>query len=65
MVLCSAIALTAYELGLYVVGLYMELTRYDRLIPFLLTSLYSCVILIPLYSLIYKIGLIGGNTWKE
>lgn len=64
-VLCSAIALTAYELGLYVVGLYMELTRYDRLIPFLLTSLYSCVILIPLYSLIYKIGLIGGNTWKE
>ena len=64
-ILCCAIALTGYEMGLFVVGIFMELTIFSRLGSFLLTSLYSCLALIPLYSLIYKIGLIGGNTWKE
>ena len=64
-VLCSAIALTGYELGLFVVGLVSELTHWGRLPMFVLTAAFSCVMLIPLYSLIYKIGLIGGNTWKE
>lgn len=63
--LCTAIALTAYEMGLFVVGLMNELTIFSRIGSFALTSLYSCIALIPLYSLIYKIGLIGGNTWKE
>ena len=64
-ILCSAIALTAYEIGLFVVGLTTVLTRWSRLPVFLLTAVLSCLVLIPLYSLIYKIGLIGGNTWKE
>ena len=64
-ILCSAIAVTAYELGLFVVGLSTELTHWGRLPSFALTAVYSCLVLIPLYTLIYKIGLIGGNTWKE
>ena len=64
-VLCSAIALTAYELGLFAVGIVTELTHWGRLPAFCMTAVYSCLVLIPLYSLIYKIGLIGGNTWKE
>ena len=64
-ILCSAIAVTAYELGLFVVGMGSELTHWGRLPSFMLTAAYSCLVLIPLYSLIYKIGLIGGNTWKE
>lgn len=64
-ILCSAMALTGYEMGLFIMGLYMELTHFERLLPFLLTALYSCAAMIPMYSLIYKIGLIGGNTWKE
>lgn len=64
-VLCSAIALTAYELGLFVVGVGSELTHWGRLPSFALTALYSCLVLIPLDSLIFKIGLIGGNVWKE
>ena len=64
-ILCSAIALTCYELGLFVVGIMTELTHWGRLPAFLLTAAFSCLVLIPLYSLIYKIGLIGGNTWKE
>ena len=63
--LCTMIALTVYEMGLFVTGLMQELTVFSRIGSFALTSLYSCIALIPLYSLIYKIGLIGGNTWKE
>ena len=64
-ILCSAIALTGYELGLFVVGMGSGLTHWGRLPAFALTAVFSCLVLIPLYSLIYKIGLIGGNTWKE
>ena len=64
-VLCGSIALTLYEVGLFVVGIMSGLTHWGRLPSFLLTAFYSCLILIPLDSLIFKIGLIGGNTWKE
>ena len=64
-ILCSAIAVTCYELGLFVVGIGSELTHWGRLPSFVLTAVFSCLVLIPLYSLIHKIGLIGGNTWKE
>ena len=64
-ILCSAIAVTAYELGLFTVGLLNELTRFGRIGVFVLTAVFSCAALIPLHSLIYKIGMIGGNTWKE
>ena len=64
-ILCAALALTGYELGLFAVGLSSQLTHWGRFPPFLLTALMSCLVMIPLYSLIYKIGLIGGNTWKE
>ena len=64
-ILCAAIALTGYELGLFVVGVTTMLTHWGRLPIFMLTAALSCLVQIPLYSLIYKIGLIGGNTWKE
>ena len=64
-ILCGSIALTLYEIGLFVVGIGNNLTRWGRLPAFALTAVYSCLLMIPLYSLIYKIGLIGGNTWKE
>ena len=63
--LCAALALTGYELGLFAVGLSSMLTHWGRFPSFVLTAIYSCLVQIPLYSLIYKIGLIGGNTWKE
>lgn len=64
-VLCAAISVVLYELGLFVVGLFMGLTNWSRFGVFLLNGVYSAAAMIPLYSLIYKIGLIGGNTWKE
>ncbi len=64
-ILCAALALTGYEIGLFSVGISSQLTHWGRMPSFLVTALLSCLVLIPLYSLIYKIGLIGGNTWKE
>ena len=64
-ILCAAIAVTCYELGLFVVGVTSGLTHWGRLPSFVLTAVFSCLVLIPHYSLVYKIGLIGGNTWKE
>ena len=64
-ILCAAIAVVSYELGLFAVGLTTALTHWGRLPSFVMTAVFSCLVLIPLYTLIYKIGLIGGNTWKE
>ena len=63
--LCTAIAVMGYELGLFAVGIFSELTLWPRLPYFVLTGAYNALVLIPLYPLICKIGLIGGNTWKE
>ncbi len=65
MILCSAIAMLIYEVGLYGVALFLGRTRFDRLPFFLLTALYSIAVMIPLYQLIYRIGSIGGHVWNE
>ena len=64
-VFSAGAALTLYELGLYIVGMALGLTRWDRIFSFLLTAAYSWAVMIPLYSLVNKIGHIGGTTWKE
>lgn len=64
-VLCTGLALMLYELGIYAVALFQKLTRWDRVGVFLVTGLLSWLVLIPLYSLLNRIGQIGGNTWKE
>lgn len=63
--LFTCIALTGYEMSLFVAGLMQGLTHMGRMGSFLLTGIYTCLLMIPLHPLIYKIGLIGGNTWKE
>lgn len=63
--LFTGLALMGYEMSLFVAGLMEELTIVSRAANFALTGAYSCLVLIPLYPLICKIGLIGGNTWKE
>ena len=64
-VLCAGLALMLYEVGNFVVGIATGLTRWDRLGVFVTTGLLSIAVMIPLYSLINRIGQIGGNTWKE
>lgn len=64
-VICAGIALTIYEMGLFVVGIGLGLTRRDRVFSFLITAGYSFGVMVLLYPLINRIGLIGGTTWKE
>ena len=46
--LCAALALTGYELGLFAVGVRSVLTHWGRFPSFVLTALYSCLVQIPL-----------------
>ena len=64
-VICAGIALTIYEMGLFVVGIGLGLTRWDRVFSFLITAGYSFGVMVLLYPLINRIGHIGGTTWKE
>ena len=64
-VFTAGCALTLYELAIFVVALAQGLTHLGRFPTFVLTALYSWAVMIPMYDLINKIGLIGGNTWKE
>ncbi len=64
-VFTAGVCLMAYEIGVFGVALFSGLTRWDRLGIFLLTGLLSWAVMIPLYSLIHRIGLMGGTTWKE
>lgn len=64
-VLCAGLALMLYEICVFGVGIFLELTRWDRFMTFVTTGLLSIAVMIPLYSLINVIGQIGGNTWKE
>ena len=62
---CSGLAVMLYEIGLYIVGMSTGLTRWYRFPRFFLTGALTVAVMIPLYRLINRIGLIGGNTWKE
>lgn len=64
-VVTTGLALVVYELGVYSVGLFLGLTRWDRIFAFLLTALYTTAVMLPMYYLINRIGQIGGHTWKE
>ena len=63
--LCTGLALMIYELGVFLGGLFLELTHFGRVGAFFMTGLLSCVLLLPLYPLIDRIGRIGGTEWKE
>ena len=64
-VLCTGLAMLAYELLLAFIGILMNLTRWNRLGVFILTALLSAGLVFPLYPLARAIGKIGGEPWKE
>lgn len=64
-VLCAGVALMLYELVLFCIGLVTGLTLWSRAGVFLFTGLVSWALMVPLYPLVYRIGKIGGEPWKE
>lgn len=64
-VVCAGLAQICYELGLWGIGLFLGMTRFDRLGRFFLTGVYSTAVMVPLYWILNKIGTMGGRQWKE
>ena len=63
--LCVSIAMLAYELIVFLIGLFFGMTTFGRIGTHLLTGLLSLIAAPILYPIADKIGNIGGDSWKE
>lgn len=63
--LCTAVAMLAYELTVALVGVFFGLTYPGRIGIFALSAGLTLVSVPLLYRLLAGIGRIGGETWKE
>ena len=63
--MCTAAAVLAYEVSVYLLGLFFALTYPGRIGVFLMTALVTTLAVAALYPLLGWIGKIGGETWKE
>ena len=63
--LCAGGAMVLYELGIFCIGAFLQLTRPDRLVGFALTAGLTIISVPILYPIFLAIGKIGGETWKE
>lgn len=61
----TAGAVLAYEVSVYLLGLFFGLTYPGRIGVFLMTALVTSLTVAALYPLLGWIGKIGGETWKE
>ena len=62
---CAGVALMLYEVGTCLIGIFMGLTYWSRIFSFLVTGIMSWAFMLALYPVLHRIGLIGGNIWKE
>jgi hypothetical protein len=62
---CAGVALMIYEVITYGIALFLGLTYWGRIFHFVVTGAMSWAFMLALYPLIHKLGMIGGNTWKE
>ena len=62
---CAGVALMLYEIGTCLLGIFLGLTYWGRIFSFLVTGFMSWAFMLALYPLFHRIGLIGGNIWKE
>ena len=63
--LCTCTGIIIYEMGIFITGLLSGLTSPARAGVFLLTGLFTCVTMVPMYPMVRAISKIGGDTWKE
>ena len=63
--LCTAAAVVCYQLAVFFIGLFLELTTLGRLPGFLITAGLSLLAVPALYPVTLTIGKIGGEVWKE
>ena len=65
MALCGTLSIFLYEIGVFLIGLFLNQTYSQRFGLFLLTALFSVLCLPAVYPIALSIGKIGGDTWKE
>jgi hypothetical protein len=65
MILCAALGMLLYELGLFAVTLFLKLTTADRMGAALLTVLLTLLAVPVFYPVLLAIGKLGGQTWNE
>jgi len=63
--LCTSVVFVAYEMLIFITGIFMDLTIWSRIISFLMTSAITFVTAPFLYPIVLSISKIGGETWKE
>lgn len=62
---CAGSALMLYEIATCLLGIFQGLTYWSRIFSFVFTGMMSWAFMLALYPLFHRIGLIGGNIWKE
>lgn len=62
---CTVVAVVAYELLIFAIGVFLGHTTAARFSGFLATGVLSAAAMPLLYPLFAAIGKIGGESWKE
>ena len=65
MLICTSAALMLYEVGTFLIGLFLGSTISSRFPAFMITGLITLALVPVLYPILLSIGKIGGETWKE
>lgn len=63
--LCTGVALFAYEMAIFGIGVFLSHTYPGRFVGFCITAGLSFLAAPILYPLVQFIASIGGDTWKE
>ena len=63
--LCTFTAIFLYEILIFLIGIFIELTIWPRVGVYVLTAAFTCAAALPLYPVVRSISKIGGNTWKD
>ncbi len=64
-VLCTALGMLLYELGLFAVSLFLKLTFFSRVGSVLFTVALSLLAVPVFYPVLLAIGKLGGEAWEE
>lgn len=65
MLICTAVALFLYEMGIFLIGVFLGSTIMARLSAFAISAGLTLVAVPIVYPILLSIGKIGGETWKE
>ncbi|MBO5836491.1 MAG: hypothetical protein J6Q92_01190 [Oscillospiraceae bacterium] len=63
--LCTVFAVTVYEMLVFFIGAFLELTSLSRIGGFFLMAMMTNLAAPVLYPVVRAISTIGGNEWKE